>query len=41
MVTPKLGYSAVRLCSFSRELVTGEPVELSNEGEEDSVDSCE
>ncbi len=41
MVTPKLGYSAVRLCSFSRELVAGEPVELSNEGQEDSVDPCE
>jgi hypothetical protein len=40
MVTPKLGYSAVRLCSFSRELVAGEPVELSNEGQEDSVDPC-
>ena len=41
MVTPRLGYSAVRLCSFSRELVTGEPVELNNEGEEDSIHAGE
>ncbi|KAK2466738.1 hypothetical protein APHAL10511_000996 [Amanita phalloides] len=40
VLNPKVGYSAVRLCSFSRELVTGGPVGLSNEGDEDSTDDC-
>ncbi|KAF8629994.1 hypothetical protein AX15_003165 [Amanita polypyramis BW_CC] len=39
-VTPRLGYSAARLCSFSRELVTAGPAEVNNEGEEDSTDPC-
>jgi len=35
--TPVLGYSAVRLCSVTRELVPWEnPFELSNEGHEES-----
>ena len=40
ILAPRLGYSAMRLCSFSQELVIGDPVELSNEGEEDSTDPC-
>ncbi|KAM6500325.1 hypothetical protein JOM56_003339 [Amanita muscaria] len=40
IVTQKIGYSAIRLCSFSRELVTDGPIELSNEDEEDSAEPC-
>lgn len=36
LVSVETGYSAVRLCSVTQELVQGEPVELSNEGQEDS-----
>jgi hypothetical protein len=39
IVTPQLGYSAVRLCSFSRELVSNGPTELCDEGE-DSAEPC-
>jgi hypothetical protein len=36
VITSNLGYSPLRLYSLSRELLTSsEPVELSNEGEED------
>lgn len=40
LVTEDTGYSAFRLCSISKELVDGEPVEMNNEDHEDSVDSC-
>ena len=40
LVTPETGYSAVRLCSLQQELVPDEPVELSNEGFEDSTQPC-
>ncbi|KAF8637414.1 hypothetical protein AX17_002909 [Amanita inopinata Kibby_2008] len=40
IATPKLGYSAIRLCSISRELVSGEPLEMNNEGDEDSAEPC-
>ncbi|EKM82481.1 hypothetical protein AGABI1DRAFT_68132 [Agaricus bisporus var. burnettii JB137-S8] len=39
--TPIIGYSAVRLCSVTRGLVSSEdPLELSNEGQEDSEATC-
>ncbi|KAF9246418.1 hypothetical protein BU15DRAFT_58476 [Melanogaster broomeanus] len=34
-ITPETGYAPVRLCSITRELLRGEPVDLSNEGHED------
>ncbi|PFH54147.1 hypothetical protein AMATHDRAFT_437 [Amanita thiersii Skay4041] len=40
IVTPKIGYSATRLCCVTRELITEEPVELNNEGEDDLVGPC-
>ncbi|KAI0797576.1 hypothetical protein C8Q75DRAFT_728852 [Abortiporus biennis] len=40
LVTEETGYTAVRLCSLSQELTRGEPVELSNEGHEDSDKPC-
>ncbi|KAI0053871.1 hypothetical protein FA95DRAFT_9337 [Auriscalpium vulgare] len=36
LVTPETGYSGVRLCSVSQELAPADPMELSNEGHEDS-----
>ncbi|OCH85702.1 hypothetical protein OBBRIDRAFT_762621 [Obba rivulosa] len=36
LITQDTGYSAIRLCSISQELTSGEPFELSNEGAEDS-----
>ncbi|KAF9448871.1 hypothetical protein P691DRAFT_799834 [Macrolepiota fuliginosa MF-IS2] len=39
--TPSTGYSAVRLCSVTRELVPSDDMlELSNEGREDSKEPC-
>lgn len=35
VVTHEIGYAPLRLCSFTRELVSSDPVELSNEGHED------
>lgn len=40
VLTQDIGYAALRLCSITRELVNGEPVELSNEGHEDSRKPC-
>ncbi|KAG2116590.1 uncharacterized protein F5147DRAFT_349945 [Suillus discolor] len=40
MITPDIGYAPLRLCSITRELVNGEPVDLSNEGHEDSNKPC-
>ncbi|KAF9053087.1 hypothetical protein BJ165DRAFT_1413393 [Panaeolus papilionaceus] len=34
--TPATGYSALRLCSITHELAPSEPIELTNEGHEDS-----
>ncbi|KAG9318588.1 Brix domain-containing protein [Chiua virens] len=39
-LSPGTGYAAVRLCSITRELLPGAPVDLSNEGHEDSDKSC-
>ena len=41
MITSEVGYSAMRLCSITREIAPCEPVELSNEGHEESDDPCE
>ncbi|KAF5380868.1 hypothetical protein D9615_004146 [Tricholomella constricta] len=38
--TPQTGYCAVRLCSVTREIAPCEPVEMSNEGHEDSDVPC-
>ncbi|KAG2157487.1 hypothetical protein DEU56DRAFT_22471 [Suillus clintonianus] len=40
VITPDIGYAPLRLCSITRELVNGEPVDLSNEGHEDSDKPC-
>ena len=40
IVTPEIGYAAVRLCSISKELVLTTTVEFSNEGGEDGEQSC-
>ncbi|KAF8891216.1 hypothetical protein BD779DRAFT_1610576 [Infundibulicybe gibba] len=40
IITPTVGYSALRLCSITRELAPGDPVELNNEGHEDSDEPC-
>lgn len=39
--SPIIGYSAVRLCSATRELIASEdPLELTNEGQEDFEGKC-
>jgi hypothetical protein len=40
VLTPDIGYAPLRLCTVTRELVNGEPVDLSNEGHEDSHKPC-
>jgi len=40
VLTPEIGYASLRLCSIARELVNGEPVDLSNEGHEDFHKPC-
>lgn len=40
LISEETGYSAFRLCSVVQELVTGEPIELSNEGHEDPAQPC-
>ncbi|KAG1754364.1 hypothetical protein EDB19DRAFT_1892378 [Suillus lakei] len=40
IITPDIGYAPLRLCSITRELVNGEPIDLSNEGHEDSDKPC-
>ncbi|KAG0705113.1 hypothetical protein DFH29DRAFT_908915 [Suillus ampliporus] len=40
VITPDIGYAPLRLCSITRELVNGGPVDLSNEGHEDSDKPC-
>ncbi|KAG2362529.1 hypothetical protein BDR07DRAFT_1406821 [Suillus spraguei] len=40
IITPDIGYASLRLCSITRELVNGEPIDLSNEGHEDSSKPC-
>lgn len=39
-LSPKTGYAPMRLCSITRELLPGDPVEISNEGQEDSDQPC-
>lgn len=40
VITPEIGYASIRLCSLNQELAPGEPLELSNEGHEDSDKPC-
>lgn len=40
VITPKIGYAAVRMCSITRELAPEDPVELNNEGHEDDDEPC-
>ncbi|KAG7448033.1 uncharacterized protein BT62DRAFT_946908 [Guyanagaster necrorhizus] len=40
IVAPQIGYSGIRLCSITRQLVSTEPLELSNEGQEESNAPC-
>ncbi|KAK0503524.1 hypothetical protein EDD18DRAFT_1138184 [Armillaria luteobubalina] len=40
VVAPQIGYSGVRLCSITRQLAPSEPLELSNEGQEESHNPC-
>ncbi|KAG6814605.1 hypothetical protein H0H92_000134 [Tricholoma furcatifolium] len=40
VLTPQTGYSAVRLCTVTREISPREPLEMSNEGHEDSDKPC-
>ncbi|KAF8559680.1 hypothetical protein OG21DRAFT_1402039 [Imleria badia] len=39
-LSPETGYASIRLCSIPRELLPSDPVELSNEGHEDSDKPC-
>ncbi|KAG6376251.1 hypothetical protein JVT61DRAFT_2227 [Boletus reticuloceps] len=39
-LSPGTGYACVRLCSVTRELLPSDPVDLSNEGHEDSDKPC-
>jgi hypothetical protein len=40
LITPEFGYAPLRLCSVVRDLAPIEPLELTNEGHEDSDKSC-
>ncbi|KAG5338188.1 hypothetical protein C0989_008037 [Termitomyces sp. Mn162] len=40
VLTPQTGYSAVRLCTETRDITPPEPVEMNNEGHEDSGKPC-
>ncbi|KAG5654126.1 hypothetical protein H0H81_007178 [Sphagnurus paluster] len=40
VLTPPTGYSSARICSLTREIAPPEPVEMSNEGHEDSNAPC-
>ncbi|KAF8077737.1 hypothetical protein FPV67DRAFT_10466 [Lyophyllum atratum] len=40
IITPQTGYSSARLCSVTREIAPREPVEMNNEGHEDSDVAC-
>lgn len=39
-LSPATGYAPIRLCSITRELLSSDPVDLSNEGHEDSDKPC-
>ena len=39
-LSPRTGYAPIRLCSITRELLPGDPVDLSNESHEDSDKPC-
>lgn len=39
-LSPATGYAPVRLCSIIRELLPGDPMDISNEGHEDSDKPC-
>lgn len=39
-LSPGTGYAPIRLCSITRELLPSDPVDLSNEGHEDSDKPC-
>lgn len=38
--TPNTGYSSLRLCAVTRELAPSVPIQLSNQGHEDSSEPC-
>lgn len=40
-LTPATGYASIRLCSITRELLPSGPLDLSNEGREDSDKPCQ
>lgn len=40
IITPQTGYAPLRLCSITREIALDDPVEMSNEGHEESAESC-
>ena len=40
MITPEFGYAPLRLCSVTRDLAPSEPLELTNDGHEDSDRPC-
>ncbi|KAJ7709662.1 hypothetical protein B0H17DRAFT_1173820 [Mycena rosella] len=40
VITTSLGYSPLRLCTISREMAPYPPIELSNEGHEDTNEPC-
>lgn len=40
VVTQEFGYAALRLCSLDRDLAQSEPIELTNDGHEDSDKPC-
>ncbi|KAG6856372.1 hypothetical protein H0H87_005137 [Tephrocybe sp. NHM501043] len=41
VLTPQTGYAAARLCTVTREIAPHEPVEMNNEGHEDSDKPCD
>lgn len=41
VLAPAIGYSALRLCSITRQLAPAEGVELNNEGHEESKEPCQ
>ncbi|KAK0210989.1 hypothetical protein DFS33DRAFT_1406881 [Desarmillaria ectypa] len=40
ILAPEIGYSGIRVCSITRQLAPSEPLELSNEGLEESHTPC-
>ena len=40
VITSEIGYSALRLCRISREIIPYESIELNNEGHEEADEPC-